>query len=145
MATVTQSSESSVDMSTGVDAPKVADEALKAGEDLPAGRACYIDNGDGQVYLAQPNDGTATPAADQRGNVVGITARSVNQGEPVTPFGRGVRWKYADAGTLTPGSRYYVGPDGQIEDTAQLNDQTGLFLALTDEDLMFTGPQPTQG
>lgn len=133
MAVKTPGTDPDISMTNAQYVPQVSGDKF-AGEDLPAGRLCYMENGDsgtqGRIYLAQPNDGAGSPSADHRGRVLGVTARSHKAGEPVTLFGPGTLVRYSDGG-LTPGNLYYVGTDGQIDDSTTLNDDQGIAIALT--------------
>lgn len=112
-----------------------------AGEALSAARLVRVADGAasgetaGDVYHSQPNDGTATPAADARGQVAGVVARDVPSGQVVTIFGEGTIVQYGGGG-LNPGQVYYVGTDGQLDDSPTLNDQEGVALAISSNEYM---------
>src|SRR6185369_17875635 len=100
MALITQDANVSIDAASAMYANQVT--GLYAGEDLLAGAPCYIKSSDGQAYMS---NGTA---ANEAAEIVGFTPRAAKAGEPITLFGQGARFRYAAAGTLTPGDRYYI-------------------------------------
>lgn len=126
MANVTRSSSASVDASTAMFAPQVAD--LIAGEDLTALAPCRI-HSDGLVY---ESNGTALNASAR---FSGVTAREVKAGEPVTLFGLGTRFHLADSG-LTPGAYLYVSATkGEWDDAATTGDPNGTLEVISATDV----------
>lgn len=127
MALVTRASDADIDMTSALYAPQIAD--LIAGEDLDPVAPCRIDAGDGLVYMSNATAADANAALD------GFTPRAVKEGQPVTLFGVGTRFRYS-AGGLTPGARYYMGAtDGRLDTAATTGDAVGVAKAINDSDI----------
>ena len=127
MALITPAADPSPDGSTAQYAPQIAD--LIAGEDILACAPCRIDGSTGMVYMS---NGTA---ANANAGVDGVSARSAKTGQPITLFGHGTRFRYANK-TLTPGQRLYVAATaGRLDDTATTGDAVGVAKAITDSDI----------
>lgn len=130
MALLVPSASVSMDVSTGAEAPQVT--GLYAGQDLLAAAPCYIKTADGMAYMS---DGTA---ANEAAEFVGFTPRACKQGEPVTLFGLGTRFRYADTG-LAPGDRYYIAATpGRLDTVATVGDAVGVAQALSTTDIRIT-------
>ncbi len=126
MALITRTADASMDATTGMYAPQVS--GLVAGENLDIAAPCYIKSSDGKVYMS---NGTA---ANEAAEVVGFTPRNVLNGQPVTLFGKGVRFKYGSG--LTPGDRYYIGATaGRLDNAATTGDAKGVAQAVTATDI----------
>lgn len=109
MANITRDTKASVDASTAAVAEQISG-SLIAAEDLPAAAACHI-NSDGEVVQS---NGTAN---DADAHVDGFTPTDYKAGEPVTLYGRGVRFHYGSG--LTPGANLYLATaDGLLSDAA---------------------------
>lgn len=143
MASVTRASDVDIDMSNALYASQIPD--LTAGEDLAAGKLCYVKASDGKAYLCMKDDGAGTPAADERGRVIGVTARTVKSGQPVTLFGPGVRIRLASDGTLTPNDPLYVGDNGDLDTAPTTNDPNGVAIAINSTDVLFVRQVVTTG
>jgi len=127
MGLLTPVSNVGIDAVTAMYAPQIT--GLVAGEDLLCAAPCFIKSSDGKVYLA---NGTA---ADEEAEVAGFTPRAVKSGEPVTLFGKGTRFRYAN-GTLTPGDIYYIGTTkGRLDTAATTGDAFGVAQAVTRSDI----------
>ena len=127
MALITPSANVSVDTTTAQFAPQIT--GLIAGEDLLGAAPVYIQSADGKLYMS---NGTAVNEAAE---IVGFTARAAKMGEPVTVFGKGARFHYADTG-LTPGDFYYIAATaGRLDSVATVGDAIGVAQALTATDI----------
>lgn len=130
MALVTRSANASLDVSTAQFAPQIPD--LVAGEALDAAAPCYIKAADGKVYMCN------AAAADEKAVLAGFTARAVAAGQPVTLFGLGTRFHYADSG-LTPGQKLYLAATaGRLDTAATVGDGVGVAQAVTATDIRVT-------
>ncbi len=126
MSLVTRSSSASIDTVTAMKAPQIT--GLFAGEDLDIAAPCYIKSSDGKVYMS---NGTA---ATEPAETVGFSARAVKSGEPVTLFGKGVRFQYGSS--LTPGDVYYIAATkGRLDTAATTGDAVGVAQAITSTDI----------
>jgi hypothetical protein len=106
--------------------------ACIAGEDLAIAAPCYIKS-DGLVY---ESDGTS---ADAAAAVHGFTARAVTEGQPVTLFGNGTRFRYGSS--LTPGAILYLGATaGRLDTAATTGDDVGIALVVTATDIVVSDP-----
>lgn len=131
MALVTRDSTASVDALSAMRAPQIAGD-LYAGEALDAVAPCYVKS-DGLVYMSNGTAANAAAACD------GFTPRAVASGQPVTLFGPGTRFRYAAAGTLTPGATLFVGATaGRLDATATTGDADGIAHAVSDTDIVVT-------
>lgn len=129
MALVTIAADASVDGSTALTAPQISGELI-AGEDLLACAPCYIKNADGLVYMS---NGTA---ANEAAGFDGFTPRAYKAGQAVTLFGVGTRFRYAAAGTLTPGARLFIGATaGRLDTAATTGDAVGPARCINDTDI----------
>jgi len=127
MALVTRATDASMGPVSAMFAPQVTGIA---GEDLDVVAPCYIKGADGLIYMG---DGTA---ADEKALIAGLTPRACKQGEPITLFGIGARFKYAAAGTLTPGVKLFVAATpGRLDTAATIGDATGIVQAISDTDV----------
>lgn len=132
MALITRASDASIDISTAMFAPQIAD--LEAGEDLDAAAPCYINSSDGKVYMT---NGTA---ANEAAEFVGFTPRAAKAGQPVTLFGLGTRFRYGSG--LTPGDKYYAATTaGRLDTVATIGGTTALARAVTSTDIVVIAPQ----
>lgn len=100
-----------------------------SGETLPALSAGYF-QADGSIALS------LGAAANAAGAVHGVCLRTAETGEPVTLYGAGTVFQWTDAGSLTPGAQYFLGAAGGVDDAATLGDSTGVFVAISNTDLM---------
>jgi hypothetical protein len=106
---------------------------LFAGEALFLGAACYIKAADGKVWKS-------TGAADnEAAKVHGFTGRLVSTGEPVTLFGVGARFHYADS-ALVPGAQEFLSgaTAGELATAASTGDSLGVAIAINATDIMVT-------
>lgn len=128
MALVTRSSDASIDPSSALYAPQIAD--LIAGEDLDPAAPCYIKNSDGKVYM------TNATAATEPAKVFGFTARAVKSGQAVTLFGQGTRFKYGSG--LSVGATLYAGATaGRLDTAATTGDAVGVaFVHANGKDII---------
>lgn len=109
MADAVRASDASIDTTSGIYAPLISGNLIAA-EALPALAPCRVNAG-----AVELSDGTANNAA---ADCHGFTARDYAIGEAVDLFGPGVIAKFA-AGTLTPGTEYYVSTNaGELSDAA---------------------------
>lgn len=130
MALITPVSPS-VDASTAQFAPQIT--GMMAGEDLLAGAPCYIKASDNLVYMS---NGTGTTEVS---HCHGFTPRATKAGQPVTLYGPGTRFHYA-AGTMTPGTRLYVGATaGRLDAAATAGDDVGVAFAISSHDIVVAG------
>lgn len=126
MSLVTRASDASLDMSSGVFAPQITGN-LYAGEDLDAAAPCRI-HSDGKVMMSNG------AAADANAGFDGFTPKDYKQGEPVTLFGIGARFKYGSG--LTPGATLYIaGTDGRLDDAATTGDPNGVVRVINATDV----------
>lgn len=126
MALVTRSAEAQMDVSTGKFAPQIT--GLYAGADIDVAAPCYIKSADGKLYMS---DGTA---ATEPAEIVGFSARAAKNGEPVTVFGKGARFRYGTG--LTPGDVYYIAATaGRLDTAASTGDTVGVAQAITATDI----------
>ena len=118
-----------MDTSTGMYAPQIT--GLIAGEDLLACAPCYIKGSDGKIY--QSNGTAATAAAD----VVGFSVEARKAGQACTLRALGTRLGYCDAGTLTPGAKYFLAATaGRLDTAATTGGTVAIARAVTDTDLI---------
>jgi hypothetical protein len=103
---------------------------LIAGAAIDAMAPCYIKQADGLVYMS---NGTGS---NEAASVHGWCPRAAAVGQPVTLFGQGTRFGYADA-TLTPGAVYFLGATGgRVDTAATVGDTFGIAIALTSSDII---------
>jgi hypothetical protein len=115
-----------MDASTGQFAPQIS--GLLAGEDLAVAAPCFIHT-DGKVYECDAS------AADAEARLAGFTPRAVKSGQPVTLFGAGARFHYADSG-LTPGAILYIAATaGRLDTAATPGDYAGVAQAISATDI----------
>lgn len=130
MALVARDAGASLDTVTAQKSPQLSG-GLYAGQDLDPAAPCYIE-ADGKVYMF---DGTA---ANNKARLAGFTPRRTLQGEPVTLFGAGARFRYASGG-LTPGSLLFgAATPGRLDTAATTGDATGIAQAINDTDIRVT-------
>lgn len=128
MALVTRSSDADLDTSTGVQVPQVTGN-LYAGEDLDPVSPCRID-ADGKVYMSNG------AADDVNAKVHGFVNRPAKQGQPVTLFPPGTRFRYGSG--LTPGAPLHLaGTDGRLDDAATTGDPDGIAHVVNETDIVF--------
>jgi hypothetical protein len=129
MAAVAKLASPSIDSSNPL-IPQIAGDQF-AGEAIGACDLCYL-NTDGKWYRAN-------------GTALGITVRfphvcptAAQPGQAITLFGPRIRYRYAAAGTLTPGSIYYISATtpGSLDTAATTGDTTGTVVAVTDTDVV---------
>lgn len=136
MALVTRSADASIDATSAMYAPQVAD--LLAGEDIDMAAPCYIASADGLVYMS---DATANNEAAE---FVGFSASPASNGQPVTLFGLGARFRYGSG--LTPGAVLFVAATaGRLDDAATTGDSVGTVQVLSDTDIRVTRVNPLGG
>ena len=140
MTIVTRATNPSLDANQ---ANQVATGELYAGEDLDAVAPCYIKNSDGKVYMS---DGAAD---NEAAKFHGFTARATLEGEPVTLFGAGSRFKFGVG--MTPGTTLYLyasdnydGP-GNLGDATSTGDSTGTAFAVSATDIVVCRVDPKNG
>jgi hypothetical protein len=106
---------------------------LVLGENVAQNDPLYIKGSDGKVYKS------SGAAVAEAANFIGIAPRAGLAGQPITIFGMGVRLRIAAAGTLTPGSKVFLGAvAGGYDTAAQTGDATGIARAITDTDIVIT-------
>ena len=128
MSLVARSADASVDGSTAAVAPQIS--GLIAGEDIDVAAPCYI-NSDGKVYMA---DATA---ADAKAVLAGFAPRAAKNGQPVTLYGAGTRFRYGSS--LTPGAKLYLGATkGRLDDGPTTGDAAGVAQVITATDIRVT-------
>jgi hypothetical protein len=127
MALITGSANVSIDPVTAQFAPQIS--GLNAGEALKAGAFCFVAS-DGDVEETDIASGSST---------LGVTARQVNSGEPVTLFGVGTRIGRFSAG-MTPGTLLFLSATdpGSLEDAATACDKKGSALVVSATDIVVT-------
>lgn len=139
MALITKASSPSMDANQNT---QVAAGELYAGEDLEAVSPCYIKQSDGKVYMS---DGAA---ATEPATIHGWTPKSYLEGEPVTLYGYGTRFKYGSG--MTPGDRFYLGasdlytPEGAspgIDTATTTGDAVGIAFAVSATDIVVLTPR----
>lgn len=112
MTLVTKSARASGDATHLQKVPQVSGD-LYAGEALGAIVPCYIKAADGKVYQS---NGTA---ANEAAKFDGFTPRAVDIGQPVTLYGVGARFRYADpSAPLTIGQNLFIAATAGGLDTA---------------------------
>lgn len=127
MAVVERAADASLDASTGAFADQLSGN-LHAGEDLPNVSPCRIGT-DGLVYRS---DGTAD---DADASFDGFTARAVKAGQPVTLYGAGARFRYAESG-LAPGTLLYIAATaGELDDSPTTGDPDGVAKVVNATDI----------
>lgn len=135
MALVTRASTAQMDVSTGQFAPQIT--GLVAGEDLDVAAPCYIKSSDGKVYMSNAT------AANEAAEVAGFTPRAVKSGQPVTLFGKGVRFGYGSG--LTPGDVLYVGATaGRLDTAPTVGDVEGVAQVITATDIRVLRDAPSK-
>ena len=135
MALVTRASTAQMDVSTGQFAPQIT--GLVAGEDLDVAAPCYIKSSDGKAYMSNAT------AANEAAEVAGFTPRAVKSGQPVTLFGKGVRFGYGSG--LTPGDVLYVGATaGRLDTAPTVGDVEGVAQVLTATDIRVLRDAPSK-
>jgi hypothetical protein len=122
---------------------QVAAGELYAGEDLAAVSPCYIKLSDGKVYMS---DGAAS---NEAAKFHGFVPRETLEGEPVTLFGAGTRFKYS-AG-MTPGTTLFIAAadvytdPGNLADAASTGDTKGTAFAVSPTDIVVCRTDPKNG
>lgn len=140
MAVIEKSSSPSMDANQ---ARQVATGELYAGEDLSAVAPCYIKGSDGKVYMS---DGAAS---NEAAKFHGFTPKSYLEGEPVTLFGLGSRFKYSSG--MTPGATLYIAAadvytdQGNLQDAASTGDTKGTAFAVSATDIVCCRVDPKNG
>ncbi len=140
MAVITKTAKPSMDANQ---ARQVAAGNLYAGEDLDAVSPCYIKASDGKVYMC---DGAAN---NEAAKFHGFVARQTNQGEPVTLFGWGSRFKFSTG--MTPGATLYLAAvdaytdAGNLQTTASTGDSKGTAFAVNATDIVVCRTDPKSG
>jgi hypothetical protein len=114
-----------MDTTTGQLAPQIP--GLVAGEDLDPVAPCYI----GANFKVFMSNGAA---ANEAASFDGFTPKEYKTGEPVTLFGVGTRFKYAD-GTLTPGTLYIGATKGRLDTAATTGDTKGVARVIDASDI----------
>lgn len=129
MAEVTKATNAGHDGSNPAH-PQIAGDFV-AGEAIARCDLVYI-AADGKVYRA---DGTA---ADIKARCPRLAPFGAAIGRQVTMFQVGIRYRYAAAGTLTPGSLYYLSAatPGRLSTTTTTGDATGTVQAVSDTDVV---------
>lgn len=128
MALVTRSNSAHMDATTAQKAPWLSGDLI-AGEDLDPVAPCYIKASDGKVYMS---NGTA---ANEAAGTDGFTPTSYKAGQPVTLFGKGTRFGYADA-DLTPGQVLYIAATkGRLDTSPTTGDDKGVAKAINKSDI----------
>ena len=126
MALVTRSADASIDATSAMYAPQVAD--LLAGEDIDMAAPCYLNSTDGLVYMS---NGTA---ANEAAEFLGMAASPASTGQPVTVYGLGARFRYGSG--LTPGDILYIAATaGRLDTAATTGDAIGVVQVLSDTDV----------
>lgn len=129
MTLVTRSALASIDNTSAMFAPQIAD--LLAGEDIDVGAPCYIESSSG---LLKMSDGTA---ATEPAEIVGFAASPASTGQPVTVFGKGARFRYGSG--LTPGNILFIAATaGRLDTAATTGDAIGVAQVLSDTDIRVT-------
>lgn len=129
MALITRSTYVSIDAASAQKASFIS--GLFAGEALTAAAPCYIDT-DGTVKMST----SASSVISTESKYIGFTADSVASGGPVTLFGKGTRFNYADS--MTPGTLLFTsGSAGYLSDAAVLSgDIAPVAMAITETDIV---------
>jgi hypothetical protein len=126
MTLVTRVASASMDDSTGMFAVQITD--LIAGEDLDVVSACYIKTSDGKVYMS---NATSDVEASE---FVGFTPRAVKNGQPVTLYSIGARFRYGTS--LSPGAVYFVAATaGRLDTAVTAGGRTPIARAIDDTDI----------
>jgi hypothetical protein len=106
---------------------------LVLGENVTRNDPLYLKSADGKVYRA---NGVAVAEA---ANFIGVAPRDGLAGQPLTVFGLGTRIRIAAGGTLSPGSKVFLGAvAGGYDTAAQVGDAVGVGRAVTDTDMIVT-------
>jgi hypothetical protein len=140
MAVIEKSSSPSMDANQ---ARQVATGELYAGEDLSAVAPCYIKGSDNKVYMS---DGAAS---NEAAKFHGFTPKSYLEGEPVTLFGLGSRFKYSSG--MTPGATLYIAAadvytdPGNLQTTTSTGDTKGTAFAVSPTDIVCCRVDPKNG
>lgn len=140
MTVVVKASSPSMDANQ---ARQVATGELYAGEDLDAVSPCYIKASDGKVYMS---DGAAS---NEAAKFHGFVPRACLEGEPVTLFGAGTRFKYSSG--LTPGATLYIAAAdvytdaGNLDTAATTGDSKGTAFAVSGTDIVVCRSDPKNG
>jgi len=128
MALVTRGTNASVDASTAMVAPQIT--GLLAGADLDVAAPCYI-HADGTVRMCNATN------ADAAAIMAGFTPRAVKNGQPVTLYSTGARFRYGTS--LTPGAILYVAATaGRLDTDPTTGDQVGVAQVITATDIRVT-------
>lgn len=115
-----------MDASTGMFAAQITD--LEAGEDLDVVAPCYIKTSDGKVYMS---NGTGDNEAAE---FAGFTARATKNGQAVTLFALGARFRYG--ASLTVGNYLYIGATaGRLDSAATTGGGSKIAQVITDTDI----------
>ena len=126
MTLLTGSAIASIDPVSAQFAPQIS--GLKAGEALKLGAFCFIDT-DGDVNECDTASGSYS--------ALGVTARQVVSGEPVTLFGQGTIIGQYSSG-MTPGTMYYLSAadPGSLDSAATVRDGKGSAVAISATDIV---------
>lgn len=140
MASVIKATSPSMDANQ---ARQVATGELYAGEDLDAVSPCYIKGSDGKVYMC---DGAAN---NEAAKFHGFVPRACLEGEPVTLFGAGTRFKYSSG--MTPGATLYLAAAtvyvdaGNLDTATSTGDTKGTAFAVSGTDIVVCRTDPKSG
>lgn len=140
MTVIVKSTSPSMDANQ---ANQVAAGNLYAGEDLNAVSPCYIKGADGKVYMS---DGAAS---NEAAKFHGFVPRETKEGEPVTLFGAGTRFKYSSG--MTPGKTLYIAAAdvyteaGNLDDAATTGDSKGTAFVVNSTDIVVCRVDPKNG
>lgn len=129
MAEVTKATNASHDGSNPAH-PQIAGDFV-AGEAIGSCDLVYV-AADGKVYKS---DGTA---ANIKARCPRLAPFGAGLGRQVTMFAAGIRWRAAAAGTLTPGTIYFLSAatPGGLSTTATTGDANGTVQAVSDTDVV---------
>jgi hypothetical protein len=84
-------------------------------------------------------------SANEASRIHGFTPRAAAAGEPVTLYGVGARFGYADSG-LTPGAPLYLGTTaGRLDTAATTGGTVPTATALNATDILVVALKPVQG
>lgn len=116
-----------VDANSARVAPQIS--GLLAGEDgIKAGMPCRVDS-NGEIVRSN-----ASSAGDEA-NVDGFAATDADTGDPVTLYGAGTRFQYAES--LTKGATLYLASaNGELDDAPQPGDPDGVAVAISGKDIV---------
>lgn len=113
MSDLTKITDASFDMNS-----KVAGViTLVAGSAINSVAPCYI-NSDGKIYMAAASGSVCD----------GFSAKAVSSGQPVTIFGQGAIFSFAES--LTPGAKFYLSTTAGSVATTATNSQSAIAKAI---------------